>query len=104
MSHFLVAFARYQLGKFKRKQQEAIVLAIQERLLPIQVTSADVLWWITEGLPDASQLNEPIEDLANHLHPADQRIARRAVLALVGDNHSPVGLACIELIEQLFPG
>lgn len=103
LAHFLVEFARYQVGKYKPKQHAVIAAAIQERLAPNQISSADIVWWITEGLPNASELYESIEVLASRLDADNQRIARRATLALVGTSQSPVALNCLELIGKLFP-
>lgn len=104
LAHFLVAFARYQRGKFREKQQGMIVLAIQERLSQWDISAADVLWWITEGLPKAGEIYEStILVLAERLDSKDVPIARRAAMNITGASRSPTGQACADLIEELFP-
>ena len=103
LAHFLVAFARYQRGKFREKQQGMIVLAIQERLSLWDISAADVLWWITEGLPKAQEIYESILVLAERLDSKDVPIARRAAMNITGASRSPTGQACADLIEELFP-
>jgi hypothetical protein len=103
LAHFLVAFARYQRGKFKEKQHGMIVLAIQERLSQWEISVADVLWWITEGLPKTDQLYESIAVLAARLGSKDVAIARRAAMNITGPSRSPTGQMCADLIEKLFP-
>lgn len=103
LAHFLVAFARYQRGKFREKQQGMIVLAVQERLSQWDISAADVLWWITEGLPKAQEIYESILVLAERLDSKDVLIARRAAMNITGASRSPTGQACADLIEELFP-
>lgn len=102
LAHFLVAFARHQRGKFKEKQQKIIVLAIQERLAQWDISAADVLWWITEGLPKAGQIYESIEILASRLDIKDKKVARRAAINITGTSRSPAGQASADLVERLF--
>lgn len=103
LAHFLVAFARYQRGKFREKQQGIIVLAIQERLSQRDIGAADVLWWITEGLPKAGEICESIVVLVERLDSTDVPIARKAALNITGTSRSPTGQKCADLIEKLFP-
>ena len=103
LAHFLVAFARYQREKFREKQQGMIVLAIQERLPQWDISAADILWWITEGLPKAGEIFESILVLAGRLDSMDVPIARRAAMNITGASRSPTGQACTDLIEKLFP-
>lgn len=103
LAYFLVAFARYKRGKFREKQRLIIAVAIQERLSHWDISAADVLWWITEGLPKALGITQPIEVLATRLDPLDIPIARRAAINITGPSQSPTGLACISLIGQLLP-
>lgn len=103
LAHFLVAFARYQRGKFDAKRHKVISLAIQERVAPVTLNPLDVIEWFTTMLPKASDLYEPIETLAARLQPEDIRIARRGALNITGSSQSEVGLACLALIERLFP-
>lgn len=103
LAHFLVAFARYQRGKFDAKRQKVISLAIQERIAPVTISPLDVIEWFTTLLPKTSELCEPIDTLAARLQPEDIRIARRGALNITGTSQSEVGLACMALIERLFP-
>lgn len=103
LAHFLVSFARRQRGKFREKQQGIVVQAIQERLSQWDISPADVLWWITEGLPKAQQLYESIGVLAARLDSQDITIARRAAMNITGPSRSPTGQMCADLIEKLFP-
>ena len=98
-----MAFARYQRGKFREKQQGMIVLAVQERLSQWDISAADVLWWIPEGLPKAQEIYESILVLAERLDSKDVLIARRAAMNITGASRSPTGQACADLIEELFP-
>lgn len=104
LAHFLIAFARYQRGKYRPKQQEMIVHAIQERLKHWDISAADVLWWITEGLPKAGQVYEPIEVLSAGLDTRDVAIARRAAILITGVSEGPVAQACQSTIERLLGG
>ncbi len=103
LGHFLVAFTRYQREKFREKQQGMIVLAIQERLPQWDISAADVLWWITEGLPKAGEIYEPIAVPAERLDSKDVPIARRAAMNITGASRSPTGQKCADLIVKLFP-
>jgi hypothetical protein len=103
LAHFLVAFARYQREKFREKQKGMIVLAIQERLPKWDISAADILWWITEGLPKVGEIYEPIAVLAGRLDSKDLPIARRAAMNITGASRSPTGQKCADLIEKLFP-
>lgn len=103
LAHFLVAFARYQREKFDSKRQKVIALALQERIAPYKVSPDDAIDWFTKRLPKAGDLYEPIEELAGRLQPEDIKIARRGALNITGTSQSEVGLACMALIERLFP-
>ena len=103
MAHFLVAFARYKRGRFDEKRKAKICLAIQECIAPANVSSADIAWWITEGLPKSQQIYEPIEVLSQRLAPKDIRIARSAAFAITGAGRGEIQLLCLDLIEQLLP-
>ena len=104
MAHFLVGFARHELGRFKERHRNQIVYAVVEFLSPVAaVSTADIEWWITEGLAKATAAHVPNAVLVERMDAQQRRIARRAAINMVGPNESENRLRCRDLIDQLFP-
>lgn len=103
ITHFLVAFAKMQVGRFKARHQREIIHALIELTDSPAVNSADIQWWITEGMPKAGQIYTDIGELAQRMDATQRRIARRAAINIVGPSESENRLRCRELIDRLFP-
>lgn len=104
LAYALVAFARRVKGKLDDRRKKPIVLAVQLRIAPEQVSADFIAEWLADGLPNPQRIYATQAELCAALDAVDMPLARRAALSMVqGGGTWPARAEHLEAVDLWFP-
>lgn len=99
----VVAFSRQVVGKFDEKRRIIVAQELLQSLPPGTGTLAQLVEFISTGLPHAQRLYEGVEVLSSELTKQERASARAAAFRLVrGSGRAEPSQALIAEVERLF--